>query len=50
VDADLHDRPEAAEGGWWESYNEAMGERQALYANLEAGVTSIREYQQTFIP
>jgi hypothetical protein len=27
-----------------------MGERQALYANLEAGVTSIREYQQTFIP
>lgn len=41
---------DAAERGWWESYNEAMGERQALYANLEAGATSIREYQQTFIP
>jgi transcriptional regulator with XRE-family HTH domain len=41
---------EAAERGWWESYNESMGERQALYANLEAGATSIREYQQTFIP
>jgi transcriptional regulator with XRE-family HTH domain len=41
---------EAAERGWWESYNESMGERQALYANLEAGAISIREYQQTFIP
>lgn len=25
-------------------------ERQAVYANLEAGAASIREYQQTFIP
>jgi transcriptional regulator with XRE-family HTH domain len=40
---------EAAEKGWWES-TRGMGDRQALYANLEAGATSIREYQQTFIP
>lgn len=40
---------EAGERGWWES-NKAMGERQALYANLEAGATSIREFQMTFIP
>ena len=40
---------EAGEKGWWESYK-AMGERQALYANLEAGAASIREYQQTFLP
>jgi transcriptional regulator with XRE-family HTH domain len=40
---------EAGEKGWWESHK-AMGERQAVYANLEAGAASIREYQQTFIP
>jgi transcriptional regulator with XRE-family HTH domain len=40
---------EAGERGWWES-NKAMGERQAMYANLEAGAVSIREYQMTFIP
>jgi transcriptional regulator with XRE-family HTH domain len=40
---------EAAEKGWWESVR-GMGDRQALYANLEAGATSIREYQQTFVP
>jgi transcriptional regulator with XRE-family HTH domain len=40
---------EAGEKGWWESYK-AMGERQAMYANLEAGAATIREYQQTFIP
>jgi transcriptional regulator with XRE-family HTH domain len=40
---------EAGERGWWES-NKAMGERQALYANLEAGATSIREFQLTFVP
>jgi Domain of unknown function (DUF5753) len=27
-----------------------MGDRQALYANLEAGAATIREYQQTFLP
>jgi transcriptional regulator with XRE-family HTH domain len=40
---------EAGERGWWES-NKTMGERQALYANLEAGATTICEYQQTFVP
>lgn len=41
---------EAAERGWWESNSHAMGSRTALYANLEAGATTIREYQQTFPP
>jgi transcriptional regulator with XRE-family HTH domain len=40
---------EAGEKGWWESHK-AMGDRQAIYANLEAGAASIREYQQTFMP
>jgi hypothetical protein len=40
---------EAGERGWWES-TRGMGDRQALYANLEAGATVIREYQQTFLP
>jgi transcriptional regulator with XRE-family HTH domain len=40
---------EAGERGWWES-NKTMGDRQALYANLEAGAATIREYQQTFVP
>jgi transcriptional regulator with XRE-family HTH domain len=40
---------EAGEKGWWES-TRGMGERQALSANLEAGATVIREYQQTFVP
>jgi transcriptional regulator with XRE-family HTH domain len=40
---------EAGERGWWES-NKAMGARQALYADLEAGAQSIREFQMTFVP
>src|ERR1700678_963752 len=40
---------EAGEKGWWES-SKAMGDRQALYANLEAGAATIREYGQTFVP
>src|SRR5579875_701405 len=40
---------EAAEKGWWETIR-GIGDRQALFANLEAGATSIRQYQQTFIP
>ena len=40
---------EAGEKGWWESYK-TMGDRQAMYANLEAGAGSICEYQQTFVP
>jgi len=34
---------EAGEKGWWESYK-TMGDRQAMYANLEAGANTIREY------
>lgn len=40
---------DAGARGWWES-NKAMGERQALFANLEAGAATIREYQTTFVP
>lgn len=40
---------EAGERGWWES-TRGMGDRQARYADLEAGATTIREYQQTFVP
>ncbi len=40
---------EAGERGWWES-TRGMGDRQTLYANLEAGAEVIHEYQQTFLP
>jgi transcriptional regulator with XRE-family HTH domain len=40
---------EAGEEGWWESYKH-MGERQAMFANLEAGAATIREYQQIYVP
>jgi transcriptional regulator with XRE-family HTH domain len=40
---------EASEEGWWKS-QKTMGDRQALYANLEAGASSIRLYEQTFVP
>ena len=40
---------EASEDGWWKS-QKAMGDRQALYADLEAGATSIAVYEQTFLP
>jgi len=40
---------EASATGWWESFKD-MGDRQALFANLEAGATLIRQYEQTFIP
>ncbi|MDX6743678.1 helix-turn-helix transcriptional regulator [Actinocorallia sp. A-T 12471] len=41
---------EAAERGWWELKAKSMGERQALYANLEAGATLIREFQPCMAP
>jgi transcriptional regulator with XRE-family HTH domain len=41
---------EASERGWWESWANEMGTRQALYANLEAGASMIREYQMTLLP
>ncbi|HEY8527977.1 MAG TPA: helix-turn-helix transcriptional regulator [Acidimicrobiales bacterium] len=40
---------DAATRGWWDS-NKAMGPRQALLADLEAGAATIREFQPTFVP
>lgn len=40
---------EAASRGWWESAKQ-IGERQAIFANLEAGARRIREYQKTLVP
>src|SRR5436309_2025377 len=40
---------EAGEKGWWDSYR-TIGDRQAMYANLEAGAIRIRQYDQTLIP
>jgi transcriptional regulator with XRE-family HTH domain len=41
---------DAAVKGWFESTAKAMGARQALFANLEAGASEIFEYQQNVIP
>lgn len=41
---------EAGEKGWWDSYGDAMGERQKLYADLEFGSSRIREYQPAVVP
>lgn len=40
---------DAGELGWWESVKH-IGDRQALYANLEAGAAAIRVYEQTALP
>ncbi|MGH3166361.1 MAG: helix-turn-helix domain-containing protein [Trebonia sp.] len=40
---------EASQEGWWAGMKH-MGDRQVLYANLEAGAASIRAYEQTFMP
>ena len=36
--------------GWWDSYGDAMGARQRMYANVESGAATIREYHQTALP
>jgi len=41
---------DAQERGWWAKYADQMGTRQALYADLEAGASQIREYQMAFLP
>ena len=41
---------DAAERGWWNSYGDAMGDRQRLYADIEAGAKTIREYQPGAMP
>jgi transcriptional regulator with XRE-family HTH domain len=35
--------------GWWESVKH-IGDRQALYADLEAGASAIWAYEQTYLP
>jgi transcriptional regulator with XRE-family HTH domain len=40
---------DAAESGWWDSVKD-IGDRQALYANLESGATTIHEYHQMVVP
>ncbi|WP_433334531.1 helix-turn-helix domain-containing protein [Spirillospora sp. CA-294931] len=41
---------DAAEKGWWDGYGDAMGSRQRLYADIESGATTVREYNQFTIP
>ena len=41
---------DAANRGWWDSYGDAMGARQRMYADLESGATSIDGYYQIAIP
>ncbi|WP_165966909.1 helix-turn-helix transcriptional regulator [Actinomadura sp. 7K507] len=36
--------------GWWDSYGDAMGARQRMYANIESGAATIHEYNQTALP
>ncbi|MFI2278462.1 helix-turn-helix domain-containing protein [Catenuloplanes sp. NPDC020197] len=40
---------DAATRGWWESYD-ALGERQKVYADLEYGAQTVREYQPVVVP
>jgi transcriptional regulator with XRE-family HTH domain len=41
---------DAAEKGWWDSFGDAMGDRQRLYADIESGARTIREYQPGTVP
>jgi transcriptional regulator with XRE-family HTH domain len=41
---------DAAERGWWDAYGDAMGDRQRLYADIESGAKTIREYQTGAMP
>lgn len=36
--------------GWWDAYGDTMGSRQRLYADIESGAATIREYNQFTIP
>jgi transcriptional regulator with XRE-family HTH domain len=40
---------EASQQGWWDTVRH-IGDRQALYANLESGAVTIRAYELTFLP
>jgi hypothetical protein len=41
---------DAAERGWWEDYGDHMGERQQVYADLEYGAETVREYTNFVVP
>jgi transcriptional regulator with XRE-family HTH domain len=41
---------DAAERGWWDAYGDTMGDRQRLYADIESGAKTIREYQPGAMP
>jgi len=41
---------DAAERGWWAEYGDDMGSRQRVYADLEAGATSVRTYEIFVFP
>ncbi|MEU5992946.1 helix-turn-helix transcriptional regulator [Spirillospora sp. NPDC047418] len=41
---------QASTKGWWDRYGDTMGPRQRLYADIESGAASIREYNDTTIP
>nr|WP_143220094.1 helix-turn-helix transcriptional regulator [Actinomadura sp. CNU-125] len=41
---------EAHERGWWDSYGDAMGARQRMYASLESDAATIRGYYQMSLP
>lgn len=40
----------AAVKGWWDRYGDAMGPRQRLYADIESGADTIREFNLSSIP
>ncbi|WP_433469323.1 helix-turn-helix domain-containing protein [Spirillospora sp. CA-128828] len=41
---------EATRKGWWDAYGNAMGARHRLYADIESGAATIREYNLSAIP
>lgn len=41
---------QAAEKGWWDKFGDSMGDRQRIYADLESGAETIREYQPGTLP
>jgi transcriptional regulator with XRE-family HTH domain len=41
---------DATARGWWDVYGNSMGDRQKLYADIESGAATIREYHPTAMP
>lgn len=41
---------DGGEKGWWQEWGDDMGTRQQQYADLEAGATTIREYNNYALP